>query len=272
LARVHRWAGEQNSILRHSIDFDTTGASTAVFRLPLAEIVFKMEQVIRKLSSVEDLSFTDITALERLGKHVVEYKRGDQVISQGKRSDQVHVITEGWAARYSVLSDGCRKITAFLLPGDFCDLHLGSFTSSDQSVIALTDCSVAVADRRTLVRITRESPALARAFWHSTLIDEAILRRWLINAGRRLAKFAIAHLLCELHSRRLFMHKNFEQSLSLPLTQSEIGDATGFTQVHVNRSLQALRAEGLLSSGPSIHISDLDGLQKLAMFTNAYLT
>jgi CRP-like cAMP-binding protein len=35
-------------------------------------------------------------------------------------------------------------------------------------------------------------------------------------------------------------------SFDFPITQGEIGDATGLSTVHVNRSIMALRADGLI--------------------------
>ena len=44
-------------------------------------------------------------------------------------------------------------------------------------------------------------PEIARAVWWATLVDEATLREWLVNLGRRDAERRVAHLFCELHLR-----------------------------------------------------------------------
>ena len=58
----------------------------------------------------------------------------------------------------------------------------------------------------------------------------------------------------------------------MPLTQGEMADTTGITTVHVNRSLQRLRREGLIETKDGrLTILDFAGLAKLSGFDPAYL-
>jgi DNA-binding transcriptional regulator LsrR (DeoR family) len=58
----------------------------------------------------------------------------------------------------------------------------------------------------------------------------------------------------------------------LPMTQEQLGDATGLTAVHVNRTMQGLRTEGLISSDKrSITIEDWKALTTVGDFDTAYL-
>jgi Crp-like helix-turn-helix domain len=57
-----------------------------------------------------------------------------------------------------------------------------------------------------------------------------------------------------------------------PITQAEIGDALGLSTVHVNRSLQELRGDGLIElGGGSLRILDWDRLQHAGEFDPTYL-
>lgn len=57
-----------------------------------------------------------------------------------------------------------------------------------------------------------------------------------------------------------------------PLTQTDLADATGLTPVHVNRTLQELRRDGLIElSGRRLAIPDMDALKSVAMFNANYL-
>jgi CRP-like cAMP-binding protein len=56
------------------------------------------------------------------------------------------------------------------------------------------------------------------------------------------------------------------------VTQMDLADATGLSTVHVNRTLQELRASGLITLRErQIIIHDLEGLSSMAMFTPHYL-
>src|SRR5215204_5262999 len=56
----------------------------------------------------------------------------------------------------------------------------------------------------------------------------------------------IAHLFCELFMRLKAIGLNDGNSFQMPITQSELADATGLSTVHVNRTMQDLRASGLI--------------------------
>ena len=108
--------------------------------------------------------------------------------------------------------------------------------------------------------------------WWGTLVDEAVLRQWVVNVGRREAYARIAHILCELHARMQAVGLVTEDQLALPLTQDELADATGLTPVHVNRTLQRLRGDNLIEIGSGrLNVLDLGKLKKAGGFDPSYL-
>lgn len=228
--------------------------------------------LLAKLNAIEKLSVREEQAAVQLCSNVRTIARRQDIIQVGMKPTKIHVILEGWAARYSVLKNGSRRITAFLLPGDFCDIHGTVLAAMDHSISTLTDCRVGFIEPAEMNEITRSTPVLTRAFWRSTLVDEAILRRWLVTAGRSDAKEAIAHLLCELHARLQLIGLTNEGSFALPVTQEEIGDATGLTSVHVNRMLGGLRGRGLIElERDQLQISDIAALRRASGFDPNYL-
>jgi DNA-binding Lrp family transcriptional regulator len=62
-------------------------------------------------------------------------------------------------------------------------------------------------------------------------------------------------------------------SYDLPVTQSELADALGLSAVHVNRTLQTLRSERLITlQGGKVTIEDWDGLRAAGEFDAKYLS
>jgi len=58
----------------------------------------------------------------------------------------------------------------------------------------------------------------------------------------------------------------------LPLTQAELGDAMGISTVHVNRTLQELRAAALIRlQGARLTVLDWEGLKEVGEFDPTYL-
>jgi len=107
----------------------------------------------------------------------------------------------------------------------------------DHRIEALSSCKVAKIPHGKLKEITERFPRLTRALWWDVAIDAAIHREWMVGMGRRSAYERIAHLLCEmllrLQSVGLAGHDN---SFDFPMTQPQLGDASGLSTVHVNRT------------------------------------
>ena len=110
--------------------------------------------------------------------------------------------------------------------------------------------------------------------WIDTLVDGSIFREWIANVGRRDARTRIAHLFCEFGLRLQHAGLAEQTGYELPMTQEQLGDATGLTSVHVNRTIKALEADGLIgprSSPRSINIGDWKKLAAVGDFDSGYL-
>ena len=58
----------------------------------------------------------------------------------------------------------------------------------------------------------------------------------------------------------------------MPVTQEQLGDTMGLTAVHVNRVLQRMRAEGLITfKGRKLAIHDMEEMRRIADFDPMYL-
>ena len=227
--------------------------------------------VIRKLETVERLSDLEKDMVASVCREIKVVPRRQDIISDGDSPEHLHLLVDGWATRYKILKDGARRITAFMMPGDFCDLHATILCAMDHGIMAITDCKVAYVANEDIDRITRSSATLARAFWRATLVDEAVLRQWLVNSGRRVAVEAIAHLLCELHLRAQLVGLESRDRFNLPLTQEDLADATGLTTVHVNRMLQELRKQGLIEMDRGqLFIPHVAALRRACNFEDDY--
>ncbi len=226
----------------------------------------------RKLERWTMLSPADHAALESMGAPLENVERHQALIHEGDDPEHVFLLVEGWAFRYKILPDGSRQIVAFLLPGDLCDIHIFILDRMDHGISMLSAGKVVRIRKERIIHLIDEHPAIAKAFLWTTLVDEAVLREWLVNIGGRDAFPRVAHLLCELYVRLLNVGLASEGECLIPLTQIDIGEALGLTAVHVNRMLRQLRADGLASfKGKHLTIHDIDGLKTVAGFNPDYL-
>jgi CRP-like cAMP-binding protein len=182
------------------------------------------------------------------------------------------VILTGWACRYKLLPEGTRQITAFLMPGDTCDLHASVSNAIDHSIATLTTARIALVPRGVLQTLIETRPAISQAYLWIQLVDQDTLRAWIVSMGRRNGLQRVAHLMCELYVRARNIGLTHGHSFELPLTQTVIGDALGLTPIHVNRVLRKLRIGGVMSiTGGVLVIADIAKLATVAGFDDNYL-
>ena len=227
---------------------------------------------IRKLKNGADLSAEECRVLEDAASDVREIGPRQTLIQEGTRPENVHLLVEGWACRDKYLEDGSRQIMAFLVPGDFCDLHVAILGEMDHNIVTLSPCKVALIPDHTIEELTSKHPNINRALWWATLVDEGTLREWLVNLGRRSADQRMAHIFCELLMRLQSVDLADQNSFTLPITQEELADTLGMSTVHANRTLHQLRSDGLITlTARKLVIDDLDRLKAYAEFDPNYL-
>lgn len=231
-----------------------------------------LDPLVTSFSLRDRLTDEDQAVLAALPKRVQKYESGAEIIAEGSRPQESCVVLEGFAARAQHLATGKRQLAAVHIAGDFVDLHGFLLKEMDHAVIALPSCKVAFIPHSSLKVVTEKHPHLTRMFWLSTVVDGAIQRAWITCLGRRSAIQHLAHLICEVYLRLEIVGLAADGKFEFPVTQAEIGDMLGLSNVHVNRTLQDLRASGLMQwRGSTVQIDDFEKLSAFAEFDPLYL-
>jgi CRP-like cAMP-binding protein len=230
-----------------------------------------MNRLTRKLEAFAPLPDADRLLLDEVIRPTQAVGSRTDLIRESEAPSDVNLILEGFACRYKILPTGRRQIMAYLVPGDFCDLHVFILKAMDHSIATLSPCTVVKLPRSRILELL-ERPAIARAFWWAALVDEATLREWLVNIGARKADQRVGHLLCEVLLRLRAVGLTAGNQFALPITQAELADTVGLTGVHVNRILQRLRADGLIIlKARNLVILDEERLKAFSGFNPNYL-
>ena len=227
---------------------------------------------VEKLRGYAPLERGDEELLEAACKPVRTFPPGHDLICEGDEPNAVFIVLEGWAFRYKMLPDGGRQIIAFMMPGDFCDMHVAVLAQMDHSIGTLTTARVATIPRVEIEELVETRPSLNKAFWWTQLVDEGVLRATIVSLGRRTTLERVAHLLCELCFRMRNIGLVDGDPCELPFTQVVLADAVGLTPVHTNRVIKKLREAGALDMRPgSMVVADLSRLAQIAGFDDNYL-
>jgi CRP-like cAMP-binding protein len=205
-------------------------------------------------------------------RHVRVIPPRTDIIREGEKPHFVNVILEGWAQRYKQLADGRRQILSFFIAGDVCDTNPFILRQMDHSLATVSHVRLAEIAEPEFQAMMESSPRLNSALWWNELVTVAIQREWTTNVGQRTAYERIAHLFCEMFTRLRAVLLTEGNSCDFPLTQSEIAEATGLTQVHVNRTLRELRRAGLIEVRQKrLTILDFEQLMAVALFNPNYM-
>jgi len=228
--------------------------------------------MVRKLKSEFDLSLVEENALLRLPLQVRLLGKGQDIVREGDRPSQCCLILDGWACRYKTLDDGKRQILCFQIAGDFTDLQSLHLDIMDHNIGTLGRCTVAFVPHAVLHALVADHPRIGAAFWRDTLVDASVTREWLLNVGARQAYERLAHLFCELYTRLKVVGRTNGFRFDFPISQATLAEATGISAVHINRMLQALRQDGLISlSSGKFETKDWAGLVSASRFNPNYL-
>lgn len=216
-----------------------------------------LEIFIDELSLYGALNNEDRESILMLPTMVHRVKKVVHLAQQGDVGDSLLLLTSGYALQQKNAGNGNRQISALNVRGDLLNLPSLFLARFDSDVVALKNSEITFIPKLEFLTLFRKRPAIAYALFRMTLVDACLVRGQLLNLARRDARTRIAHFLCH-HAERMGARGLMSSdSFDMPLTQAQIGNATGLTAVHVNRMLKSLVDDGLIShNGSSIYIAN----------------
>lgn len=174
-------------------------------------------------------------------------KAGTDIFRQGQPSEAIYSLVDGWTVLYKLREDGSRQILQFALPGAVLAFMPSRSSVLDYSAQALTDAVVQVVPFDKLARLSSDKPQIGMQLADIISRDRSFAYEHMASIGRSSARERVAALLLELSIRsQLHWPGRCSGETHLPVTQEDIGDATGLTGVHVNRVVRDLCKDRIL--------------------------
>jgi CRP-like cAMP-binding protein len=228
--------------------------------------------LVAKLSQFAPLSHKDIGLLEALCLPEERLRAGVNIVVEGETPRSLFVVARGMACCYRLMPDGRRQVLSILIPGDLFGLPRFLLQPMDHSVAAIGPTRIAAIGGDAVIDIISNHPRIGAALWWSVMQEEAMLRERIVALGRRSARGRVAYLLCEIVWRQRAVGTAEDHSVRLPFTQADLGDMLGLTSVHINRVLQGLRRDELITlDRRRLTLLDIERLQAIAALTPEYL-
>lgn len=158
-----------------------------------------------------------------------------------RASGRLRFLAEGWSLAMVRLTDGRKPIVRVNLPGDPID---GIFDDDSVEIEHVAVGPVVIVD----LTLLRQSGfvGFSRVLQHESSALQHRLNAGILRLGHMTAAERTIHFMLEMDARWRAEHPESGDSIPFPLRQQHLADCLGLSVVHVNRTLQALRRDGLI--------------------------
>lgn len=223
---------------------------------------------IRRLALFYGVEDKDLEWTQSYRSNQYKVKARKDVYSEAEICDFMFTLYHGWIAMFKTLGNGKRQILRIALPGDMLGFqsHLGA--PMTHTAMSLTDSVLCAFPRSDMPDLLRRNLSVSKRLMELNARDMSICQNRLLTIGQQSALERIAFFSSELFFRvKNIYNTKDSHEIFFPMSQEDIGDATGLTKIHVNRTLKALREKGLMEiSSKTLTVHDKEKLCQLGGF------
>lgn len=195
--------------------------------------------LIKRLTALAALPPRSLARLSEASAHRRQTQCGKDLVLAGDERSAARLVLAGWLARSRIVKNGKRQIIGFYVPGDVI-LPIDGYNPGGATTI------YAVQDALTCPAPHGDDPALVSAFTAAADQEREYLCRHIVRLGRMTAAERVKDWMLEMGQRLAAAGFGDGRNFPLPITQEMLADSLGLTAVHVNRTLQGLRADRVL--------------------------
>jgi CRP/FNR family transcriptional regulator, anaerobic regulatory protein len=175
---------------------------------------------------------------------------------------ETYILKDGWMLLYRITEEGKRLVFPPVLPGEIIGIHKDKNTESPFSALALQDSLVCKVSQ--LNSLCLNDPKLGMMLSALGEYETVKSEMYMTNIAHSDARHRVAFLILELFRRLELKGLNKGFTISFPLKQNDLGDLLGLSSVHICRTLDGLKEEGLLAiHQQTLTILDYPGLYDL---------
>lgn len=193
-------------------------------------------------------------------------KPGDTIAREGDRVSFFLLIVEGWVALTKSLDDGETQIIDVLMDDDFALVGSSRATTLPYSVEALNDVRYLKFTEEMVNGAQPEAAVLRSHLAANIVVSQSRTAELVLRLGHGTAEQRVCYALLEFFLRMEATGKTQEAIFSIPMTQTQIGQFTGLSNVHVCRTLRRFARNGLVraSGRTKVEIINLDAICRMA--------
>lgn len=220
---------------------------------------------LTRFTDMAPLSDDEMQALRDLGDAPVRHRRNATIRAEGVPAQSIYLMLEGWAQASMILPSGARQIMKVHLPGDILGTPSMALELAAETLSAVTDCVVAPVPLTKMRALFVTRPRLGALFLMAVQAERVALMDAMAAMGRTDARQQVASFYLDLHDRLTRLGLVTDRAFEVPMSQERISERLGMTAVHLNRTLRALDAEGLITRTQRVvRLNDLEALRAVS--------
>ena len=202
--------------------------------------------LIAKLSHYVPLDNEHEELLSSIEKREQPFSTGEEIFARGDEMVNLYVVKSGWLYGYTNLPDGGRHVVRFYHAGDIVGLPSLAFNHYAINLRAANAGCLCPFGKKDLDLILTRAPRISALLLTMSSREEVILIDILRAASRMKPRARLAYLFLDIFCRLRITNKSISNRIHFPLTQSDIGDAIGLTNVTVSRTIGEMEEEQLI--------------------------
>ena len=233
---------------------------------------------IRKMALFQGVPQDQLEWTQHYRENQYTIDAGRTLFYQGDHTHHVYTIYDGWFALYQITAAGKRQIMRFALPGDFIGFQVDCNGETTHSATSITQGVLCAFPRCKLTKMMEDQPKISESLITIVSRDMSLCQHHFFGMTQKTAIESISFLFLELYhrmQRKLQYQDGLKKtnSIPFPLTQEDIGDATGVTKIHTNRIIRELKKKKLIEcSHKRLVILNEPALAEIAQFDIDYIT
>jgi len=190
---------------------------------------------------------------------------GRLLFKAGESPRAFYTLLEGWAGACPDVPNAPLHVTDILLPGDLVGTQDCLIGSHGQSVIALTRLRYCALHPSLPQKLAERGGALCLALMRDFAEGRSRRERMTTLLGSGSPSERLAYLFLETFDRLKAIGLADQTMCPFPIRRRQLAEIVGLSEVHVSRTLAAMRKDGLIDlSNNILIISDIERLASMA--------
>jgi CRP-like cAMP-binding protein len=225
--------------------------------------------IVSKFTSLVHLSEFEKGLLAELENNAVEVDGGDLILGAEQESPPLYIVKKGWLITEFTDPEGHRSLVRTHHPGDIIGFSDLPFRTTSYRTYAVSNSVICPFTRANLNVLFTTSPRLSSIFLTISLIEQSLQDDRARLSGTNYAAGRVALFILQTINRLSFIPNHSADRFYCPMTQTDIGDLLGLTNVHVSRTFKKLEDAAFITRKQSfIQILNKKELETLAQYTD----